>query len=138
GLALRATGNNPGMVRSFGTSTGLTKLTGLVVANALVAFSGALVCQYQQFADVGMGIGTIIAGLASVIIGEVVAGLQHGFLAKTTGILAGSILYRLTIAFALTLGFAASDLKLLTAGLVVLLLVSPGIKKVIIGDGSHA
>lgn len=130
GFALRATGDNPQMLKSLGTSTATTKLIGLVVANALVALSGALVCQFQRFSDVGMGIGTIIAGLASVIIGEVIIG-KSKFLNTTTGVIIGSFIYRFIIGFALTLGFKASDLKLLTAILVVFLLVTPRIKKLI-------
>lgn len=133
GFALRATGDNPQMLKSLGTSTATTKLIGLVVANALVALSGALVCQFQRFSDVGMGIGTIIAGLASVIIGEVIIG-KSKFLNTTTGVIIGSFIYRFIIGFALTLGFKASDLKLLTAILVVFLLVTPRIKKLIRGD----
>lgn len=130
GFSLRATGDNPQMIRSMGVSTDMMKMLGLIISNALVAFSGALVAQYQGFADVGMGIGTIIAGLASVIIGEVVIGERNIFI-TTLGVIVGSIGYRFSISFALTLGFAASDLKLLSAILVIIFLSTPRIKKMI-------
>ncbi len=128
GFALRATGDNPQMIRSMGVSTDTMKMIGLIIANALVALSGALVCQYQGFADVSMGIGTIIAGLASVIVGEVLVG-EHSIFISTIGVVIGSIVYRFSISFALTLGFAASDLKLLTAILVLIFLSTPRIKR---------
>ena len=128
GFALRATGDNPQMIRSMGISTNSMKMLGLIISNALVALSGALVGQYQGFADVNMGVGTIIAGLASVIIGEVIIGERSMFIA-TIGVITGSILYRFSISIALNLGLAASDLKLLTALLVIIFLSTPRIKK---------
>lgn len=130
GFALRATGDNPQMIRSMGIDTNTMKMIGVIIANALVAFSGALVGQYQGFADVGMGTGTIVAGLASVIIGEVIVGEKSIFI-STLGVVIGSILYRFSIALALTLGFAASDMKLLTAILVVIFLSTPKVKKMV-------
>ncbi|MFW6280369.1 MAG: ABC transporter permease [Halanaerobium sp.] len=128
GFALRATGDNPQMIRSMGISTNSMKMLGLTISNALVALSGAIVGQYQGFADVNMGIGIIIAGLASVIIGEVIIGERSMFIA-TIGVITGSILYRFSISIALNLGLAASDLKLLTALLVIIFLSTPRIKK---------
>jgi len=133
GFALRATGDNPQMIRSMGVSTSTMKMIGLIVANAMVALSGALVCQYQGFADVSMGIGTIIAGLASVIVGEVLVG-EHSIFITTLGVIIGSIVYRFSISFALTLGFNASDLKLLTALLVLIFLSTPRIKNMFGGS----
>ena len=130
GFALRATGDNPQMIRSMGVSTDIMKMIGLIIANALVAFSGALVTQYQGFADVGMGIGTIIAGLASVIIGEVLLGEKNIFI-TTLSVIVGSVVYRLSISLALTIGFAASDLKLLTAIIVIVFLSTPKLKNMI-------
>jgi putative ABC transport system permease protein len=128
GFALRATGDNPQMIRSMGISTNSMKMLGLIISNALVALSGALVGQYQGFADVNMGVGTIVAGLASVIIGEVVIG-EKSIMIATIGVIIGSILYRFSISIALNLGLAASDLKLLTAILVIIFLSTPRIKK---------
>ena len=130
GFALRAAGDNPQMIRSMGVSTDTMKMIGVIIANSLVALSGALVTQYQGFADVGMGIGTIIAGLASVIVGEVVLGEKSIFI-TTLSIIVGSILYRLSISIALYIGFAASDLKLLTAIIVIIFLSTPKLKNMI-------
>ncbi len=130
GFALRAAGDNPQMIRSMGVSTDTMKMIGVIIANALVALSGALVTQYQGFADVGMGIGTIVAGLASVIIGEVILGKKSIFI-TTLSIIVGSILYRLSISIALYIGFAASDLKLLTAIIVIIFLSTPKLKNMI-------
>src|SRR6056297_3297818 len=130
GFALRAAGDNPQMIRSMGVSTDTMKMIGVIIANSLVALSGALVTQYQGFADVGMGIGTIVAGLASVIVGEVVLGEKSIFI-TTLSIIVGSILYRLSISIALYIGFAASDLKLLTAIIVIIFLSTPKLKNMI-------
>ncbi|MCF8008251.1 MAG: ABC transporter permease [Halanaerobiales bacterium] len=127
GYALRATGDNPNMVRSMAIDTKKIKMIGLIIANSFVALSGALICQYQGFADISMGIGTIIAGLASVIIGEVLIG-KKSFYFIVPGIILGSIIYRGSISFALMSGFAASDLKLLTALIVIFFLSAPRLK----------
>ena len=133
GQAILATGDNPQMITSLGVNTHTIIIFGVGLSNALVALSGALVAQNQGAADVGMGIGTIIAGLASVIIGETVFGttsIARAFIAA----LLGSILYRLAIALALGVEFGdfsfnPSDLNLITAMLVVSALIMPNIKK---------
>lgn len=130
GLALRATGDNEQMIRSQGVNTNIMKIIGLSLSNALIAFSGAMVAQKQGFADVGMGIGMIIVGLASVIIGEVLLG-HHTLVRCLMAVVIGSILYRLVIAMVLQLGLAPTDLKLFTAILVALALSSPVIKEFI-------
>ncbi|MFW6238029.1 MAG: ABC transporter permease [Halanaerobiales bacterium] len=131
GFALRATGDNPQMIRSMGINTRAMKMIGLILANGLVALSGAIVAQYQAFADVSMGIGTIIAGLASVIIGEVIIGESSIFYA-TLAVITGSIIYRFSISLALSLDyFTAADLKLLTAFIVIIFLSTPNVKKYI-------
>jgi putative ABC transport system permease protein len=127
GLALRATGDNEQMIRAQGVNTDHTKILGLSLSNGLIALSGALVAQNQQFADAGMGIGMIIAGLASVIIGEALIGTSSIF-RTTVAVICGSIIYRFVIALVLRLGFAPTDLKLLTAIIVVIALASPQIK----------
>ncbi|MBZ4666327.1 ABC transporter permease [Mahella sp.] len=130
GFSLRATGNNANMARALGVNTDAMKVFGLALSNGLVALSGGLVAQYQGFADVGMGIGTIVAGLASVIIGEMIMGERNiGY--ATMSALVGSFIYRLSIAIALRLGFAATDLKLLTTILVIIALTTPQIRKII-------
>ncbi len=132
GQAMLATGDNPQMVTSLGVNTHAIIILGVGLSNALVALSGALVAQNQGAADVGMGIGTIVAGLASVIIGETVFGsssIARAFIAA----LLGSILYRLAIALALGLdiggfSFNPSDLNLITAILVISALIAPNLK----------
>ena len=128
GLVLRATGDNEQMVRALGVSTDMTKVIGLALANALVALSGALIAQYQSFADVGMGIGMVIIGLASVIIGEAVFGTAS-LLRRLIAVVLGAILYRLVIALALELGMPPTDLKLISAVIVCLALAMPALKK---------
>ena len=128
GLAIRATGDNEQMIRGLGVDTNKTKLIGLSLSNGLVALSGALVAQDQGFADIGMGIGMIIIGLASVIIGESI------FRPKRIGwvvfsVVVGSIIYRLFIAVALRMGLAPGNLKLITAVLVVLVLALPRVRE---------
>jgi len=121
GFAIRATGDNEQMIRSCGVNTDSMKLIGLSLANCLVALSGALVAQYQGFADVGMGVGTVVAGLASVIAGQALVRVP-GLGWSTTGVIIGSLIYRGAIFAALRLGLAPTDLKLITAVLVVLAL----------------
>ncbi|WP_094699704.1 ABC transporter permease [Brevibacillus laterosporus] len=128
GLDIRATGDNDRMIRSFGANTDTTTIIGLALSNALVAASGALVAQHQGFADVGMGIGMIVIGLASVIIGEVLFGTKS-MMRLTLAVILGSIVYRLVIAFALRAGFLASDMKLITAIIVIIALVLPNLMK---------
>jgi len=129
GFALRATGDNPQMIRSQGVNTDLAKVIGLILSNGFIALSGALVAQYQGFADVGMGVGTIVAGLASVIIGDSLLGAGNVFI-STLGVLFGSFLYRFSIALVLSFRLAqASDLKLLTAIVVIIALTAPRFKK---------
>ena len=124
GFAIRATGDNEQMIRSCGVNTDGMKLIGLGLANCLVALSGALVAQYQGFADVGMGVGTVVAGLASVIAGQALVRLP-GLGWGTMGVIIGSLVYRGAIFAALRLGLAPTDLKLITAVLVVLALSGP-------------
>jgi putative ABC transport system permease protein len=131
GLCLQATGDNEQMIRAMGTNTDVTRIIGLGIANALVALSGSLVAQQQGFADVGMGIGTIVAGLAGVIMGEVIFGVRS-ISWVLFSVIAGSIVYRLLIAVSLRLGIAPTDLKLLTAVLVVVALSLPTVRKKVI------
>jgi len=128
GLALRATGDNELMIRSLGVNTDSMKTVGIGIANALVALSGALVAQYQGFADIGMGIGTVVAGLASVIIGEAIIPPRSVGMG-TLGAITGSVVYRLAVFLALRLGFAPTDLKLVTALLVIAALSGKSIKR---------
>jgi putative ABC transport system permease protein len=127
GFVLRATGDNDQMVRALGVNTDFTILIGLALANGLVAMSGALIAQYQSFADISMGIGMVIIGLASVIIGEVIFG-SRPLLRRLIAVILGAILYRLIIAFALEMGMPPTDLKLVSAVIVALAMAMPVIK----------
>lgn len=133
GQAVLATGDNPQMITSLGVNTHLIIIVGVGLSNSLVALSGALIAQNQGAADVGMGIGTIIAGLASVIVGETLFGSSTITRAIIAAVL-GSIVYRFAIALALGLewggfAFSPSDLNLITALLVISALIAPNIKK---------
>jgi len=128
GLAIRATGDNEEMARAEGINTDIAKLVGLSLSNGMVALAGALFAQYQGFADIGMGIGMIIAGLASVITGEaLIRGRKISLI--TVEVVVGAIAYRLAIAAALkwgyNFGFKPTDLKLLTGLLVITILAFP-------------
>jgi len=129
GLALRATGDNPRMIGSFGTNTDNTKIIGVSLSNGMVALSGAFVAQQSGFADISMGIGMIVIGLASVIIGEAIFGSMNVFRATIAAVL-GSVVYRIVVAFALRVEWLkASDLKLITAIIVVIALVVPSVQR---------
>jgi ABC superfamily ATP binding cassette transporter membrane protein len=121
GFALKALGDNENLVISLGLNEEKYKIYGLMIANAFVAFSGAILAQYQGFADVGMGTGTIVIGLASIIIGDTLFGKSRK-IAGTTVVIIGSIIYRGVIALTLSIGMDASDLKLITSVIVILIL----------------
>jgi putative ABC transport system permease protein len=124
GTAMRATGDNDQMIRALGVNDGAMIVLGLALANGLVAVSGALLAQYQGFADVQMGIGMVVWGLASVIIGEALVGTtQLGLI--ITGAVMGSVLFRLLVAIALRWGLNPNDLKLITAAFVFVALILP-------------
>lgn len=127
GLALRATGDNKKMIRSLSANTDNLTILGLGISNAFVALSGALIAQYSGFADIGMGIGMIIIGLASVIIGEALFGTRT--IARTTlAVIGGAIIYRIVITLALRVEFLETgDLKIITAVIVITALVTPKI-----------
>ena len=121
GFALKALGDNENLIVSLGLNEEKYKIYGLMIANAFVAFSGAVLAQYQGFADVGMGTGIIVIGLASIIIGDTLFGKRRK-LAGTTIVIIGSILYRGVIAVTLSMGMDASDLKLITSVIVIVIL----------------
>jgi len=127
GLALRATGDNEQMIRSLGVNTDTATVLGLGLSNALVALAGALISQDQGFADVQMGIGMIVAGLASIIIGEALV-KPRTVHRLTMAALVGSVLYRFIIALGMRLGLAPTDLKLATGLMVVLALGIPALR----------
>lgn len=130
GLSVRATGDNESMVRSSSINADLTKTAGLMGANACVALSGAMIAHYNCYAEVRMGIGMVVIGLASFIIGEIAVGIfvkRKGVLSGVIAAAVGSILYRLIIAQALELNFSSSSLKLITAIIVALAMSYPAI-----------
>lgn len=124
GTSMRATGDNPDMIRALGVNTGNMITVGLCLSNGLVALAGSLLAQYQGFADVQMGIGMIVLGLASVIIGEALVGAASIGL-TLCGVVMGSLLFRLLIAIALRWGLNPTDLKLITALFVFAALIVP-------------
>ncbi len=128
GFAMRATGDNEQMIRTLGVNTDHMTVLGLGISNSFVALSGALVAQDQGFSDIGMGIGMIVAGLASIIIGETLIG-KSSVQRMTLAAIVGSIIYKFIIAVGLRLGLAPTDLKLATGAMVILALGLPALKK---------
>ena len=130
GCSIRATGANQFMARSQGINTDKTKVIGLVISNSLVALSGALLSQYQGFADINMGRGAIVIGLAAVIIGEQLFDkVFKNFALKLFVCVLGAIIYYLVIQFVLKLGLSTDDLKMLTAIVGAIFLAIPNLKK---------
>ena len=126
GHSIRATGCNPAMARANGINTNTRKIMGLVISNGIVALAGALLAQYQGFADVNMGRGAIVIVLAAVIIGEVVFGkIFKNFALRMTAVVIGGIIYYIVITLVLRLGLNANDLKLFSALVVALFLGIP-------------
>ncbi|WP_462427479.1 ABC transporter permease [Fusobacterium varium] len=121
GFALKALGDNESLIISLGLNEKTLKIYGLMLANSLVALSGAILAQYQGFADVGMGTGTIITGLASIIIGDALFGKKK-VIKISMMVIFGTIIYRTIIALSLKVGMNASDLKLKTSALVVIII----------------
>lgn len=126
GCSIRATGINQNMSRAQGINTGLNKVVGIMLSNGLVAFSGAFLAQYQGFVDVKMGQGSIVIGLAAVIIGEALFGkIFKNFALRLLSVALGSIVYYIVIQTVITLGFDANLLKLLSAAIVAIFLAIP-------------
>ncbi len=124
GISMRATGDNPNMAAASGINVNGMKIFGIALANGLVGLSGSLVAQYQGFADIGMGIGSIVFGLAAVIIGETILPFKSIW-AKTLSVIIGSIVFRFMVALALYVGLNPIDLKLITALFVLIILIGP-------------
>lgn len=135
GCALRATGNNSDMVKAMGGNTKAYIVLGLVLGNGLVAMSGGILAQYQGYADINMGVGTIVIGLAAIMIGEVLFS-KRSYVHRLVGVVIGSIVYRIIIAFVLRISLnsnliikiTADDMKLITAIIVAIALVAPNLK----------
>ncbi|HSN23988.1 MAG TPA: ABC transporter permease, partial [Methylomicrobium sp.] len=124
GTAMRASGDNPQMIRALGGNVENYRIFGLALSNGLVGLAGALWAQYQNFADVQMGIGMVVWGLASVIIGEALTGAASVGIA-IIGTIIGSVLFRQLVAIALSFGLNPNDLKLITAAFVFAALIMP-------------
>lgn len=131
GLAMRATGNSETMIRALGVNTSNMKVLGLMIANALTALSGLLVCQYQQFSDINMGIGIVIFGLGAVMMGESLLGFLNvkSIPLRLMGVIFGCIIFRIIIGLALTLGIDPNWLKLVTAAIVLIVVGLPNLKR---------
>lgn len=125
GSALRATGDNIDMIRALGVNTKFAKMLALMVSNGLVGLSGALVCQSQKYADIGMGTGAIVIGLAAIVIGNVFMSHFRSFASKLTSAVVGSAIYFVIRAVVLRMGMDANDMKLLSAIIVALALGIP-------------
>ena len=122
GFLLRATGDNPTLVSTLAKDSGSVKILGLAIANALVALSGCVMCQYQRYFDISMGTGTLVLAVASVIVGtQLLKGAR--FLRATTAVVLGSILYKGCVALALNFGLSPFDLKLVTAALLLVIII---------------
>ena len=125
GSAMRATGNNQAMIRAQGVNTNWTKLLALTISNGLVGLSGGLVCQSQKYADIGMGTGAIVIGLAAIVIGDVLMGKLRSFASKLISAVVGSVIYFVIRAMVLRMGMDANDMKLLSAAIVAVALCVP-------------
>ena len=130
GLSIRATGDNPDMVRASSINTGFTVTVGLCISNSLTALSGAVLAQYQKTADINLGTGMVIIGLASLIIGETLMPKGKTWV-KILGAIAGSVVYRFIIAIALRLDLPSECLKLISAVIVALAIGLPAIKSAV-------
>ncbi len=130
GLAMRATGNNEKMIRALGVNTDAMKIFGLALANGLTAVSGYLITQVQGFADINMGIGVVIIGLGSVMIGQILFSFKgkESLLIQLFGVIIGSIIFRMILAFALSIGIDAIYLKLVVAVFVLAVVSIPNLK----------
>ncbi|WP_367565605.1 ABC transporter permease [Lacrimispora sp.] len=125
GSAMRATGNNESMIRAQGVNTNMTKLLALALSNGLVGLSGGLVCQSQKYADIGMGTGAIVIGLAAIVIGDVLMGRMRSFGSKLASAIVGSVIYFVIRAVVLRMGMDANYMKLLSAVIVAIALCVP-------------
>lgn len=131
GLSIRATGDNEYMVRASSINIGVTKILALALSNAIIALSGGILAQYQQFADISSGVGMLVVGLASVIIGEAFLG-QRGILCGLCAAVLGSIIYRLLIALAYQTNiFPSATFRLISAVIVTIALAIPAIKQLL-------
>ncbi|MCC0736521.1 ABC transporter permease, partial [Clostridioides sp. ZZV14-6009] len=123
GYTLKGVGDNSQMIKSLGINIGSIKILGLMISNGLIALSGSLMAQFLGFSDVNMGIGTLVLGIASIIIG-ITLFKKFTFIKDTTAIIVGSFIYQFTIYFAMSLGMLSTDLKLITAIVIIAFLAT--------------
>lgn len=131
GMSLRATGDNEDMVRASSINSDAMKIMGLAIANAFVALAGAILAQYQSFSDVSGGIGMMVVGLASIIVGEAIFG-RKSILRSLLAVVIGAVVYRFVLTIALRIGLEAGDLKLFSAILVTIAICIPTLKGFIV------
>ena len=131
GLSLRATGDNEDMVRASSINSDAMKILGLSLSNAIVSLAGAVMAQYQVYADISGGIGMMVIGLASIIVGRALLGQKGGVTRGFVAAITGAVVYRFILTFALQSGMASNDLKILSAALVVIAISIPEVKKFI-------
>ena len=130
GVSLRSTGSNPNMSRAQGINTDLAKVLGLMISNGLVALSGALLAQYSNAADINMGKGAIVIGLAAVVVGEaVVSKISGNFIVKLFGVVVGAVIYHMIYQTVILLGMNSDLLKALSAVVVIIFLGIPYVKR---------
>lgn len=130
GAGIRATGINPAMSRAQGINTNVTKLIGLALSNGIVAFAGALLCQYQGYADINMGKGAVVIGLAAVVIGEaVISKLPPNFAIRLSGVMVGAVIYYIVYQIIIFIGLDTDLLKMFSAIVVAVFLGAPYVKK---------
>lgn len=127
GYTLKGVGDNPQMIKSLGIEIGRIKILGLMLSNGLIALSGSMMAQYQGFSDVSMGIGTLVLGIASIIIGTSII-KKKSFIKESTTVIIGTIIYQITIYFAMNIGLTPVDLKLITSLVIIVFLAVSGIK----------
>lgn len=138
GSSIRATGNNKTMATAQGINTDRAKIIALALSNALAALAGAMLSQHNFSADVNMASGTIVIGLASIVIGDLIFGGKLSFWLKLVGVVVGSLIYRLIFVFAVQLGMNSDDLKLIASVIIVIALCLPEVKKKISARKSTA
>ena len=126
GAGIRATGINEKMCRAQGIDTDMTKIIGLAISNGMIALSGAFLCQYQGYANINLGVGAIVIGLASIIIGEAIFAKVKNFFLTLGGIVVGAVIYRVVVAFVLYMNMPVDDVKLMTAVVVIVALCITG------------
>ncbi|WMJ81701.1 ABC transporter permease [Clostridium sp. MB40-C1] len=127
GYTLKGVGDNIQMIKSLGIEVGRIKILGLMISNGLIALSGSMMAQYQGFSDISMGIGTLVLGIASIIVGTSII-KKKTLIKETTLVIIGTLIYQITIYFAMNIGFTPSDLKMITSLVIIIFLAVSEVK----------